>query len=229
MVAELRGMILDMDKRFLAILATIAIIFVGILVVSQHSGNKAASGGQPSNHIIGSGAKNVTLVEYGDYQCPICEVYEPVVEQVRTAYTADIHFQFRNLPLSSLHPNAFSAARAAEAASLQGKFWEMHDTLYNQTNWQVWTVSSSPMDLFKVYAQQLGLDVNKFQSDYASEGVNSTIQADLSAFKATGQQQATPSFFLDGTFVDNTNLTDSGNRPLFDKFKSILDAEIAKH
>ena len=212
----------------MAILAAIAVIFGGIFVFSQHSGNKSG-GGQPSNHVIGDGAKNVTLVEYGDYQCPICEAYEPVVEQVRTAYAKDIHFQFRNLPLPGLHKNAFSAARAAEAASLQGKFWEMHDTLYNLTNWQAWTASSSPIDLFKVYAQQLGLDVAKFQSDFASESVNSTIQADLDAFKKTKQQQATPSFFLGSTYIDNSKLTDQNNRPLFEKFKTILDAEIAKH
>lgn len=218
-----------MDKRFLAILATITVIFGGLFIFSQNSGNKSgANDGQPSNHVIGGGAKNVTLVEYGDYQCSVCESYEPVVEQVRTAYGKDIYFQFRNLPLVALHPNAFAAARAAEAAALQDKFWEMHDTLYNQTNWQGWTVSSSPIDLFKVYAQQLGLDVNKFQSDFASEKVNDTIQADLSEFKKTGQEPATPSFFLNGTFLENTRLTDQNNRPLFDKFKAILDAEIAK-
>ncbi len=220
-----------MDRRFLSILAALVVIFAGIFIFSQHSSNKSngsPSAAQPSNHVIGDGTKNVTLVEYGDYQCSACEGFEPMIEQVRTAYGKDIHFQFRNLPLSALHPNAFAAARAAEAASLQNKFWEMHDALYNQTNWQAWTVSSSPIDLFKVYAQQLGLDVNKFQSDFASEKVNSVIQADLGAFKKTGQQQATPSFFLDGTYLDNTKLLDQNNHPLFAKFQAILDAEIAK-
>lgn len=219
-----------MDKRFLAILATIVVIFGGIFIFSQNSRDKSStgSGAQPSSHITGNGAKNVTLMEYGDYQCVVCESYEPVVEQVRTAYAKDIHFQFRNLPLPSLHPNAFSAARAAEAASLQNKFWEMHDMLYNPTNWQIWTPSSSPIDLFKGYAQQLGLDAAKFSTDFASEGVNSTIQADLAAFKGTGQQQATPSFFLNGTYLDNAKLSDQNNRPSFEKFKALLDAEIAK-
>lgn len=220
-----------MDKRFLSILAALVIIFVGIFIFSQHSSNKSStvpSNAQPSNHLIGDGAKNVTLVEYGDFQCSVCEAYEPVVEQVRTAYAKDIHFQFRNLPLPALHPNAFSAARAAEAASLQNKFWEMHDTLYDQTNWLNWTGSSSPIDLFKVYAKQIGLDVNKFQTDFASEQVNSVIQADLAEFKKTHQQQGTPTFFLDGTYIDYSKLTDQNNRPLFDKFKTLIDAEIAK-
>lgn len=218
----------QMDKRFLTILAAIIVIFGGIFIFSQHSSNKSSGDGQPSNHVTGDGAKNVTLIEYGDYQCSACEAYEPVLEQVRTAYAKDIHFQFRNLPLSSLHPNAFAAARAAEAASLQDKFWGMHDTLYNQTNWQGWTVSSSPIDLFKVYAKQLGLDVTKFQSDFGSEKVNSTIQADLGAFKKTTQQMATPTFFLDGKYLENSKLSDQNNRPLFEKFQAVLDAEIAK-
>ena len=218
-----------MDKRFLVILAAIVVIFAGIFIFSQHSSNKSStSSAQPSSHVAGDGAKNVTLVEYGDFQCSACEAYEQTLDQVRTTYAKDIHFQFRNLPLSSLHPNAFAAARTAEAASLQNKFWEMHDTLYSQANWQEWTVSSSPIDLFKGYAQQLGLDVTKFQSDFSSEKVNSTIQADMSAFKKTGQQQATPSFFLDGTYLDNSKLVDQNNRPSFDKFKAVIDAEIVK-
>lgn len=222
-----------MDKRFLAILTTIIVIFGGIFIYSQRSNN--GSGGstlgsqtEVSNHVTGQGQKNVTLLEYGDYQCSVCEGYEPVLEQIRAAYSNDIYFQFRNLPLVSIHPNAFAAARAAEAASLQDKFWEMHDALYSHANWQSWTVSSSPIDLFKVYAQQLGLDVSKFQSDFASDKVNSTIQADLGAFKKTKQQMSTPTFFLDGAYLETSKLTDQNNHPLFDKFKAVLDAEIAK-
>ena len=220
-----------MDKRFLAILATLIVIFGGIFVVSQNSNNKngaSKSGGQPTNHVEGEGAKNVTLVEYGDYQCSACEVYEPVIGQVRAAYAKDIKFQFRNLPLATVHPNAFAAARAAEAASLQGKFWEMHDALYSSANWQSWTTSSSPRELFDAYAKQIGLDEARFQADFASEQVNDAIQADLDAFKKTGQKMATPTFFLNGTYLDNSKLTDQNNRPLFEKFKAILDAEIAK-
>lgn len=220
-----------MDKRFLTILAAIAVIFIGIFVVSQHSSDKSKNGAstaQPSNHVTGNGTKNVTLVEYGDYQCPVCEAYEPVVEQVRSTYNSDIHFQFRNLPLSSVHPNAFSAARAAEAASLQNKFWEMHDALYNGANWRSWTNSNSPRDLFDGYAKQLGLDEAQFQTDFASDKVNNTVKADLNEFKKTGQQMATPTFFLDGTYVVNSKLTDQNNRPQFEKFKAVLDAEISK-
>lgn len=222
-----------MDKRFLTILATIVVIFGGIFIFSQRSSNN--SGGstlgsqtQLSNHVTGQGEKNVTLVEYGDYQCSACELFEPVLDQVRATYGKDIFFQFRNLPLTAIHPNAFAAARAAEAASLQNKFWEMHDILYDQANWRSWTVSGSPRDLFNIYAKQLGLNESQFQTDFASEKVNSTIQADLGAFKKTGQRMSTPTFFLNDAYLDTSKLTDQNNRPLFEKFKAVLDAEISK-
>ncbi len=217
-----------MDKRFLTILATLVVIFGGIFIVTQRSNNNGSnSSAQPTNHITGEGAKNVTLVEYGDYQCPVCESYESIIEQIRVTYAKDIKFQFRNLPLP-IHPNAFAAARATEAASLQGKFWEMHDTLYSSANWQNWTASSKPTDLFNGYAKQIGIDENQFKSDFASEKVNDTIQADLNEFKKTGQPEATPTFFLDGTYIDNPKLTDQNNRPQLEKFTAIIDAEIAK-
>lgn len=222
-----------MDKRFLTILATLVIIFGGIFVFTQKSSNetggvKGSVTTSPTDHIEGEGAKNVTLIEYGDFQCQVCLVYEPVVTQVRSAYKADIKFQFRHLPLTSIHPNAFAAARAAEAASLQAKFWEMHDTLYSSDNWQSWTTSSSPRQLFNAYAKQIGLDETRFQADFASEQVNDVILADLEEFKKTGRQMSTPTFFLNGVFVENSKLTDQNNRPQFEKFKVLLDAEIAK-
>lgn len=194
----------------MGILGALVVIFIGIVVISQHSNNNTGgssnSTGQPSSHIEGQGAKGVTLIEYGDYECPICgEFYQPL-KQVFADNSANIYFQFRNLPLVSLHPNAFSGARAAEAASLQGKFWQMHDKLYdNQTQW---AGSSNPIPDFQTYAQEIGLNMAKFNSDYSSSAVNNTINADLAAFAKTGQEQATPTFFLDGKVLDNTQLID---------------------
>jgi len=220
-----------MDKRFLAILAGLVIIFIGVFAVSQHSSNKSTGGnssGQPTNHIEGQGKKGVTLVEYGDYQCSACEAFSQTVQQVVAKYSTDITFQFRNLPLTSLHPNAFATARAAEAAGMQNKFWEMHNALYDAANYQVWTTASNPVPLFDNYAQQLGLDVNKFKTDYSSEQVNGLINADMAAFKKTGQEQATPTYFLDGKKLDNNNLIDQQSGPSLDKFSQVIAAEIAK-
>lgn len=202
-----------MDKRFLGILGAIIIIFIAIFAISQNSNNKTAnsngsgSSAKTTNHVEGKGTSGVTLVEYGDYECPICENYYLPLKQAVARYNDQIHFQFRNLPLTAIHQNAFAGARAAEAASLQGKFWQMHDKLYENQN--AWVSSSSPIDQFTQYAQQIGLDVNKFKSDYSSSQVNDSINADLAAFKKTGQEQATPTFFLDGKYLANTSLIDS--------------------
>lgn len=223
-----------MDRRFLAILTAIILIFVGIFVFSKNSNNSGSSQNknsqvQPTNHVKGGNAKKVTLVEYGDYECAVCELYEPIVEQVFANNTAKLQLQFRNLPLVSVHKNAFAAARAAEAAALQNKFWEMHDQLYETSNWSVWTKADTPRTLFDGYAQSLGLDMNKFKTDYESKAVNDLINADSAEFKKTGQQMATPTFFLNGQYIELSKLTDETNRPTVAKFQAILDAEFAKN
>jgi protein-disulfide isomerase len=164
-------------------------------------------------------------MEYGDYQCPVCEAYFATTEAVQAKYGDAIFFQFRNLPLSSIHPNAYAAARAAEAAGLQNKYFEMHDLLYQQSNWQVWTNSKSPTSFFQNYAQQLGLDLNKFNSDMNSSQVNDFINADMAEFKKTGQETATPTFFINGKYVSNSDLVDQSG-PSVEKFSAQIDAAI---
>ena len=217
-----------MSKRFLAILAVIIIGFIGIYFFG--SKNKAgitpgsSSYVQPTNHVMGSGSSGVTLLEYGDYQCPVCGAYYPVVKQVVSQMSNKIYFQFRNLPLSSIHQNAVAGARAAEAAGKQNKYFEMHDILYE--NQQTWSQSSTPMTYFESYASQLGLDVNKFKTDYASSEVNSLINADLSAFAQTKQQEATPTFFINGVYISNSDVADS-NGPSASKLTDALNKAIA--
>jgi protein-disulfide isomerase len=169
----------------------------------------------------------VTLVEYGDYECPVCEVYYLPLKQATAQLSNDIHFQFSNLPLTAIHPNAFAAARAAEAAGMQNKYWEMHDKLYD--NQSAWASSQAPQPIFEDYAKQIGLDTNKFKQDYASSQVNDSINADLNAFSKTGHTMATPTFFLDGQYVSNSELIDSTTgTPSSDKIVKLLQAEIAK-
>ncbi len=216
-----------MDKRFLGILVGIVIIFAGIFAITQHSSNNSGAttnNSQPTNHVEGLGQKGVTLIEYGDFECPVCADYYPIVKQVAAQFNDQIYYQFRNLPLSTIHPNAFAAARAAEAAGLQGKYWQMHDALY--VNQSSWASSSDPKSTFDVYAKNLSLNVSQFDSDYASSKVNDAINADVSAFLKTGQQQATPTFFLDGKFVGNSQLIDSSGQVSVAKFASVINAEI---
>lgn len=226
-----------MDKRFLGILTGLIVIFAVIFALSQHSSNSGSGGnkssGQPTSHIQGKGTTGVKLIEYGDYECPVCYEYNQPVDQVVAHFGDQITYQFRNLPLSTIHPNAFAAARAAEAAGLQGKFWQMHNTLYtNQdpSGATGWVADHGDVlnDFFVKFAKTAGVsDLAKFKSDYASDQINSSINADINLFNQTGQQLATPSFFLDGKYVPNSELVDS-NGVSVTKFENVINAEITK-
>jgi protein-disulfide isomerase len=212
-----------MTKQFWGVLIVIVLVFVGIFAFTGNknpSSTSSSSGNaKPSSHIIGLGQDHVTLVEYGDFECPYCEEYFPIVQQVQQQYNDQIYFQFRNFPLTSIHPNAFAGARAAEAASLQGKFWQMHDALYTSSNWQVWSTSNDPTVYFNQYAQELGLNVSKFQKDFASIAVNNTVNADMAAGNRLNIQ-GTPTFFLNGKQIQPA--------PTVASFSSFINAAIQK-
>lgn len=217
-----------MSKQFIAILAAIAVIFVGLIVYSNSKNadnSSSLSNTKPTSNIEGSTASGVKLVEYGDFQCPACGLYYPTVEQVINTYQDRIQFQFRNLPLTSLHPNAFAAARAGEAAARQDKFFDMYNKLYQNQN--DWASSKNALQFFTGYAQQIGLDVNKFTSDYKSTAVNNAINADIAAFDKTGAEKSTPTFFLDGKHIDNTKLLDQSGQPSAEAFGKLIDQAIA--
>ena len=219
----------EMDKRFIAILAGIIIILGGIFIftkASSDNGGGGSSSSQPTNHVKGEGQSGVTLLEYGDFQCPVCQIYFQPLEEVAAKYSKQIFFQFRNLPLTSTHQNAFASARAAEAAGLQGKYWEMHAQLYQ--NQSSWSSSSSPLEKFKSYAQAIELDMAKFEKDYASEAVNDAINADLDEFKKTGQPQSTPTIFIDGQAIENSAMVDPATgAPSVEKISALIDKAIA--
>lgn len=210
-----------MSKQFLAVIVVVILVLGGIFAFSGNKNSKSSSGnskpGTLTEHIEGQGTTGVTLLEYGDYQCPFCGEYFPTVKQIQAEYGDKIKFQFRNFPLASLHQNAFAAARAAEAAGLQNKFWGMFDNLYQ--NQSQWSSLSNPLPTFTQYAQQLGLNIAQFKTDYASDKVNNLINAD----EAEGNKlniQGTPTFYLDGKEVQiNNNVSD---------FEKLINAEIAK-
>ncbi len=217
-----------MDKRFWGIIGVIVVIFGGILALqgnNKDSGSGSTSG-KPTNHVEGSVNSKVTFVEYGDYECPVCEGYFSTVQQVQQKYNDTVKFQFRNLPLLQIHPNAFAGARAAEAADMQGKFWEMHDLLYEQTNWSEWSTSSNPVPYFNNYASELKLNMTQFKKDFSSSAVNNRINADITAFKKTGEQESTPSFFINGKYYANSNFVDSSGNPSVPAFSKALDAAL---
>ena len=190
-----------MDKRFWAIIGVIVAVFVGILVFNgkDNKADETTSNSKPSTHIKGNTDSKVKLVEYGDFQCPYCGVFYPVVGQVMEKYGDKISFQFRNYPLVEIHQNALAAARSAEAADKQDKYWEMYDLIFkNQT---AWSSSSNPSKYFESYAKQLDLDMDKFKKDVASRGVNGIINADKAAFNKTKLPASTPTFLINGEQV----------------------------
>lgn len=209
-----------MSKQFLAVIVVIILAFAGIIFVSNHksnSGSKSSSSTAPTEHVEGQGSTGVKLVEYGDYECPYCGQYYPIVKQVVAQYSKQIYFQFRNFPLVSIHQNAFAGARAAEAAAMQNKFWQMHDLLYESQN--QWVSASDPTQYFNQYAQQLGLNLAKFKQDYASSKVNNLINADMAAGNKLNIQ-GTPTFFLDGKKISvGESVSD---------FQKLINAAIAK-
>src|SRR5690606_13642373 len=124
-----------------------------IIVFSKDEAEAPAANAEPTSHLAGEGKAGVTLVEYGDFECPGCAQFYPMVEQLKQKYQEEIHFQFRHLPLIQIHQNAFAAARAAEAAAKQDKFWEMYDLLFrNQADW---SGRDDATDMFAQYANQL--------------------------------------------------------------------------
>lgn len=220
-----------MSKQFWAVIVVVILVLIGVFAFTgSKSDNPGSKNAQLTNHVEGQGKSGVKLVEYGDFECPVCGIYYPVLKQVEQQYEQQVYFQFRNFPLTSIHPNAFAGARAAEAAALQGKFWEMHDKLYENQDpngKSGWVVSNDPLgQYFVTFAQQIGLNVEQFKSDFGSDKVNATVNADLSEANKLGLS-GTPTFFLDGKQLDNSVFSDA-NGPSVAKFQQVLNAEITK-
>jgi protein-disulfide isomerase len=148
------------------------------------------------DHIQGPANAAVTLVEYGDYECPYCGAAYPIVKELQARMRDRLKFVFRNFPITTSHPHAEQAAEAAEAAAAQGRFWEMHDLLYeNQRRLR-------DQDLH-AYAEQLGLDVEQFDKDLAEHVHASRVREDFMSGVRSGVN-GTPSFYVNGARHDDS-------------------------
>ncbi|MCB9818594.1 thioredoxin domain-containing protein [Candidatus Nomurabacteria bacterium] len=183
-----------LKKHFWKVVAVAVIVLIGASALySKQTAEKANEGVVMESHIKGNPDAAVTLVEYSDFQCPACAQFNPYIEELMAEHGDDLRFEYRHFPLINIHPQAVPAAKAAEAAGQQGKFWEMHDKLFE--NQSTWTRSSSPSAAFNQYAEELGLDMAKFKlhlnSSTITDSINESFE-DARARNFTG----TPSFLL---------------------------------
>jgi protein-disulfide isomerase len=142
------------------------------------------------DHIRGLVGAPLTLVEYGDYECPFCAAAHPLVNAIRQALRDDLRYVFRHFPLTTLHRYAERAAEAAEAAGLQGEFWAMHDMLHSNHD------ALEAADLVS-YADELGLDTERFVADLSGRVCAAKVREDFISGVRSGVN-GTPSFFING-------------------------------
>ena len=152
--------------------------------------------GDERDHVQGPPDARVTLVEYGDYECPYCGAAYPIVKEVQARMGEKLRFVFRNFPITTAHPHAEQAAEAAESAARQGRFWEMHDTLYeNQRHLGNEEIRS--------YAERLGLDLDAFDRDLAKHVDAARVHEDFLGGVRSGVN-GTPTFYINGTRHDDS-------------------------
>lgn len=212
-----------MSREAKILIAILVIVVGGMIALFAFGGGGSSSTSQTTDssklvrensHKQGSGS--VTMVEFGDYQCPACGAAFPNIQQIQKEYDGKVTFVFRNFPLTTIHKNAMASSSAAEAAGLQGKFWEMHDKLYSTQD--TWSESATAADTFVGYAQELGLDVEKFKTDVASQTVKDIIAKDQQDGNDL-QIQATPTIYINGQKADDFQV---------ETLRKLIDAQLNK-
>lgn len=198
-----------MNKAFAVITAGAVALLVGIFLIAGNGANQQTSN-QPvvenphelraEDHIAGNPEAKIVLIEYGDFQCPACAAAHPHLTQLKEELGDQVAIVWRHLPLTSIHAGALPAAKAAEAAARQDKFWEMHDLLFERQN--EWARSTAPESFFSDYARELRLDIDQFQADTKDAAIAERINADLAIANQLGAA-STPTFYLNGTHINN--------------------------
>jgi len=199
-----------MGKKFWIVLILVVVSFMGFLWLSGDKdaaeSDATSSTGALVTHITGKQDAAVKLVEYSDFQCPACGSYYTVVEQIVEKYKDRISFEYRHYPLTTIHRNAFAAARASEAAGKQGKFWEMYRLLFASQS--AWSESDNSQTTFEGYAKQLNLDMGQYKTDFTSSETNGAINASIREFNKRGLPKSTPTFLLNDKKIQPRDVED---------------------
>ncbi|KKQ75884.1 MAG: Protein-disulfide isomerase [Parcubacteria group bacterium GW2011_GWC1_38_6] len=199
------------------IVVVITAIFVLIKLNKNPQTNNNIQFDPSQDWVKGNKEARVKLIEYSDLQCPACRAYQPILKQAYDEFGDQTSFVFRHFPLKSIHKNAALAAQAAEAAGVQGKFWEMHDILYEK---QIeWSDEKNPTDKFVEYAQSLGLSVEQFKSDINSGTIKEKVEFHYQASIALGLD-GTPTFFLNDKKIQPPSS--------YEELKSLIELEMNK-
>jgi protein-disulfide isomerase len=189
-------------KPLVVIVIAVAVAAGAAVYLSRQPDEPAGGASTPihanikgGGHLRGPENAQVTLVEFGDYQCPSCGAFHPLVQEVLHRYPTQVRLEFHHFPLVTVHPNTMLASQAVEAAGDQGKYWEMHDAVFEHQN--DWSGSPNPEPIFITLATGVGLDINKFMQGLRSPEVQQRILKDVER----GQEakvEATPTFFING-------------------------------
>lgn len=196
-----------MNKKAIQITALIAFVVVAIAAL-YYGMNGETTSNEP---VANTDPQTVHILKYSDYQCPACKSYIPVQEQLEREYGELVQFEYRYFPLDN-HQFAYLAASAAEAARKQGEFEEMHDMIFD--NQEVWSRGGA-RDHFMDYAEELGLDLEQFESDMDSDEVRRTVESQ----KQEGIRRtvnSTPTYFINGQKLRQ-------NPQSYEQFKSIIE------
>lgn len=211
-------------KRLALWLGVLVLIVVSIFFIVKASAPQTSQGpGQTfsgeipavdaSDWVRGNELAQKTLVEYSDFQCPACRSYEPIVKDIEKEFGSSVRIVYRHFPLVQIHKNSLAASYAAEAAGSQSKFWEMHDMLFERQ--ESWAESTTAADTFLGYAQELGLDAEKFKADRVSAQVRDRVQRDVDS-GTVANVPGTPTFFLNGKRIESPRS--------FAAFRALLEA-----
>lgn len=220
------------DKGLIiGILATVILIVGGVFLMTRGGGSSGSGisseilvpsgsyilgGIEGGEYLASNPSPKVTLVEFGDYECPACVVYHSFVKQILTEFSGKVNYVFRNYPLS-YHQKALVASYVVEAAGLQGKFWQMHDKVYESS--EEWINSANTEETLLGYAKELGLDAEKLKADMDSDSIKNKIRSDMNDGDLV-KLDSTPTFYVNGIKMGNL----SGN---YSDFKSVIQEALS--